>query len=172
MIQPGPDEISQGIDRRHSPVTEKLISFGDAQRARLRRLGPRLRGPRALIAAGGAAVLVIAGVITAVVVSRPSYPHAWCGPLLTELHVGGDSDPGHAADLARLRRRDHAPVGKLLSDLDDYSVARSVVQNQNDRTPSGSVAGMASTFTAVKGDLRALNRKCGQPPGAYEGDSF
>jgi hypothetical protein len=47
-----------------------------------------------------------------------------------------------------------------------------VVQYQNDVTPSGSVAGMASTFTAVKGDLRALNRKCGQPPGAYEGDSF
>ena len=52
------------------------------------------------------------------------------------------------------------------------SEARSVVQNQSDLTPSGSVAGMATTFTAVKGDLRALNRKCGQPPGAYEGDSF
>jgi hypothetical protein len=47
-----------------------------------------------------------------------------------------------------------------------------VVQYQNDVTPSGSAAGMASTFTEVNGDLRALNRKCGQPPGAYEGDSF
>jgi hypothetical protein len=172
MIQPGPDQISQGTDRRRSPVTAKLISFGDARRARLRRLGPRLRGPRALIAAGGVAVLVIGAVTTAVVVSRPSYPHAWCGPLLTELHARGESHPGYAAALVRLRRRDHAPVGKLLSDLYDYTVASSVVQNQNGRTPSGSVAGMASTFTAVKGDLRALSRKCGQPPGAYEGDSF
>jgi hypothetical protein len=172
MIQPGPDEISQGMGRRRSPVTARLISFGDAQRARLRRLGPRRRGPRALIAVGGAAVLIIGAVITAVVVSRPSYPHAWCGPLLTGLHTPGQSDPGHAAALARLRRRDHAPVGKLLSDLNDYTVARSVLQNQNDRASSGSFAGMASTFTAVKGDLRALNRKCGQPPGAYEGDSF
>jgi hypothetical protein len=173
MIQPGPDEISQGMDRRRSPVTAKLISFGDAQRARLRRLGPRLRGPRALVAAGAAAVLVIGAVATAVVVSRPSYPHAWCGPLLTQLHLRGESDPGYAAALIRLRRSDHAPVGTLLSDLSDYTVARSVLQYQNNLVaPSGSVAGMASTFTAVSGDLRALNRKCGRPPGAYKGDSF
>ena len=152
MIQPGPDEISQGMDRR---------------------LGPWLRGPRALFAAGGAAVLVVGAVATAVVVSRPSYPHAWCGPLLTQLHVRGESDLGYAAALARLRQHDHAPVGTLLSDLSDYTVARSVMQYQNNLVaPSGSVAGMASTFTAVRGDLRALNRKCGQPPGAYEGDSF
>ncbi|MDQ2873437.1 MAG: hypothetical protein M3Y33_00815 [Actinomycetota bacterium] len=172
MIQPGPDEISQGMNRRRSPVAEKLISFGHAQRTRLRRLGPSLHGPRALTAAGAAAVLVIGAVTTAVVVSRPSYPHAWCRPLLTELHVQGESDPGYAAALVRLRRRDHAPVGELLSDLDDYTVARSVVPNQADLTPSGSVAGMASTFTAVTGDLRAPNRRCDQPPGAYEGDSF
>jgi hypothetical protein len=173
MIQPGPDEISQGMDRRRSPAAEKLISFGDARRAGLRRLRPWLRGPRALIAAGGAAVLVIGAVATAVVVSRPSYPHAWCGPLLTQLHVRGESDLGYAAALARLRRGDHAPVGTLLSDLSDYTVARSVMQYQNNLVaPSGSVAGMASTFTAVRADLRALNRTCGQPPGAYEGDSF
>jgi hypothetical protein len=165
MIQPGPDEISQGMDRRRSPVTAKLIGW-------LRHLGPRLRGPRALIAAGGAAVLVIAVVTTVVMVSRPSYPHAWCRPLLTELHVRGESDLRYAAAVARLRHSDHAPVGKLLSDLYDYSEARSVVQNQSDLTPSGSVAGMTTTFTAVKVDLRALNGKCGQPPGAYEGDSF
>jgi hypothetical protein len=167
MVQPGPDEISQGMDGRRSPVTQKLITVGDALRTRLHCLGPR-----ALIAAGGAVVLVIGAVTTAVVVSRPSYPHAWCGPLLTELHVKGESDLGYAAALVHLRRRDHAPVGKLLSDLDDYTVARSVVTKQNDLTPSGSVAGMASTFTAVKGDLQVLNRKCGQPPGAYGGDSF
>jgi hypothetical protein len=162
MIQPGPDEISQGMDRRRSPVTAWLG----------RHLGPRLRGPRALIAAGGAAVLVAGAVTTGVVVSRPSYPHAWCGPLLTELHTRGESDLAHGAALVRLRRRDHAPVGKLLSDLYDYIVARSVVLNQSSRTPSGNVAGMALTFTAVQGDVRALSHKCGQPPGAYEGDSF
>jgi hypothetical protein len=172
MIQPGRDEISQGVDGRRSRVAAKLISFGDAGPARLRRLRRCLRGPRGLVAAGGAAVLVIGAVTTAVVVSRPSYPDAWCGPLLTGLHVRGESDLGYAAALVRLRRRDDAPVGRLVSDLHDYAVARSVVQYQNDVTPSGSVAGMASTFTAVQGDLRALNRKCGQPPGAYEGDSF
>lgn len=57
-----------------------------------------------------------------------------------------------AAALVRLRRRDHAPVGRLLPDLYDYAVASSVVQYQNDVTSAGSVAAMASTFTAVKGD--------------------
>ena len=165
MVEPGRDEISQGMDHRHSAVMAKLISIVAAQRA-------RLHGARALIAAGGAAVLVIGAVAIAAVVSRPSYPHAWCGPLLSELHVHGESDLGYAAGLARLSRSDHAPVGRLVSDLDDYSVARSVVTDQTDQAPSGSVTGMASTFTAVKADLQALNRKCSQPPGAYEGDSF
>ena len=172
MNQPGPDEISQGMDRRRFAVTEKLISFGDAQRTRLRGLRPHLRGPRALIATGSAAVLVIGAIITAVAVSRPSYPHAWCRPLLTELHVHGESYLGNTAALARLQRQDHAPVGKLLSDLYDYAVASSTVQNQNDLTPSASIAGMMTTFTAVTGDLQALNRRCGQSPRAYEGDSF
>ena len=164
MIQPGPDEISQGMDRR-SPVTAKLIRLADAHRA-------WLRGPRALIAAGGGAVLVIGAVPTVVVVSRPSYPHAWCRPLLTELHVRGRSDLGYAAALGRLQKRDHAPFGKLLFDLYDYNEARSVVQNQSHITPTGSIAGVAVTFTAVQGDLRALNRQCGQRPAAYLGDSF
>lgn len=157
MNEPGSDEISQGIDRRRLPVADKLIRFGRHHR---------------LIAAGCAAVLVIVAGAAATVVSRKSYPHAWCGPLLTELHVRGESDPGYEAALARLRLRDHAPVGSLLSDLHDYSVAHSVVQYRTDVTPSGSAAGMVSTFTTVQSDLRALNRRCAQPPGAYKGDSF
>jgi hypothetical protein len=157
MNEPGSDEISQGMDRRRLPVADKLIGFGRHHR---------------LIAVGCAAVLVIVAGAAAVVVNRKSYPHAWCGPLLTELHVRGESDPGYEAVLARLRLRDHAPVGGLLSDLRDYSVAHSVVQYNADVTPSGDAAGMVSTFTAVQSDLRALNRKCGQPPGAYKGDSF
>jgi hypothetical protein len=176
MNQSGSDEISQGMDRRRSPWADKLISFGDARLPWLGRLWRRFwqwpRWQRGLIAAGCAAVLGSAAVATAVVVSRPSYPHSWCGPLLTELHVRSGGDPGYAAALARLRHRDHAPVGGLLSDLHDYAVAHSVVEYHNDQTPSGSVTGMVSTFAAVQGDLRALNRKCDQPPRAYQGDSF
>jgi hypothetical protein len=166
MIQPGPDEISQGMDRRRIAVPGVLTGFGDAWR-RLRRFGTRR-----LIAVGGAAVLGIGSAVTAVVMSGPSYPHAWCGPVLTELHVRRGSDLGYAAGLVLLRHHDHAPVGRLLSDLKDYAVAHSVVQYRNDVTPSGSAAGMASTFAAVKFDLQALNRQCGQPPAAYESDSF
>jgi hypothetical protein len=164
MNQSGPDEISQGMDRRRFLVAGKLVSLGDGRR-------PRSRRRLALLAAGCAAVLVVAGAV-AVVVSRPSYPHAWCGPVLTELHVRGESDLGYAAALASLRRRDHARVGSLVSDLRDYALARSVVEYDTDQTPSGSLAGIVSTFTAVQGDLRVLNRRCGQPAGAYEDDSF
>lgn len=150
MSQSGSDEISQGMDRRRFPVAGRR---------------------RGLLAAGCAAVLVAAAAV-AVVLSRPSYPHAWCGPLLTELHTRGETDLGYAAALASLRHRDHAPVGSLLSDLRDYAVAHSVVQYDTDQTPAGSAAGMLSTFAAVQGDLRALNRRCGQPPRAYEDDSF
>jgi hypothetical protein len=165
MNQSGPDEISQGMDRRRFLVAGKLVSFGEGRR-------PRSRRRLALLAAGCAAVLVVATGAVAVVVSRPSYPHAWCGPVLTALHVRGESDLGYAAALLGLRHRDHAPVGSLVSDLRDYALARSVVEYDTDQTPSGSLAGIVSTFTAVQGDLRALNRRCGQPPRAYEDDSF
>lgn len=152
MNQPGPDEISQGMDHRGFSLP-----------------GRRQRG---LIAAGCAVALIVVAV-TAVVVSRPSYPHAWCGPLLTDLHVRGESDLGYAAAVARLGRREHAPVGRLVSDLRDYAVARSgLLQFPDDRSSSGSAAGVVSVFAAVKGDLRALNRSCGQPAAAYQGDSF
>jgi hypothetical protein len=160
MDQPGPDEISQGMDHRRSRLAGRLAGFGHA----------RLRG---LIVAGCAVVLVIAGVTTAAVVRRPSYPHAWCGPLLTVLHVRGETDLEYAAAVAGVGRRDHAPVGRLVSDLRDYSVASSgLLQYPDDRVRSGNAAGMMSTFALVTGDLRALNRSCGQPAGAYQGDSF
>lgn len=153
MDHPGPDEISQGMDRRGFPV-----------------LGRR---GRRLLAAGCAAVLVIAAVATAVEVSRPAYPHAWCGPLLTDLHVRGESDLGYAAAVARLGRREHAPVGRLIADLRGLAVARSGVQSpDNGRAPSGSIVGMEAIFTLLRGDLRVLNRSCGQPARAYQSDSF
>ena len=53
MNQSGPDEISQGMDRRRFLVAGKLVSLGDGQR-------PRSRRRLALLAAGCAAVLVVA----------------------------------------------------------------------------------------------------------------
>jgi hypothetical protein len=160
MDKPGPDEISQGMDRHRSELAARLISFWNARK-------------RALIVAGCALALVIAGITTAVVVSRQPYPHAWCGPVLSDLHVRGDSDLGYAAALARLARRDHAPVSRLVSDLRDYYVASSGLrQYPNSRVQSGNPSGMISTFAAVRADLQALNRSCGQPTGAYQTDSF
>lgn len=163
MSQPGSDEISQGMNRRRFPVAGNVLGVGHGQRP---------SRPRILLVAGCVAALVIAAVAVTIVVSSPSYPHAWCGPLLTDLHVRGESDLGYAAAVARLQHRDHAPVGRLVQDLRDYAVARSVVQYPGGIMPSGSAAGTVSIFAAVRGDLRVLNRRCGQPRGAYEGDSF
>jgi hypothetical protein len=163
MSQPGSDEISQGMNRRRFPMADKILGF---------RNGQRPSRPRLMLVAGCAAALVVAAVAVTIVVSRPSYPHAWCEPLLADLHVRGESDLGYAAALARLRRSDHAPVGRLLQDLRDYAVARSVAQYPGNVAPSGSAAGTVLIFATVKGDLRALNRQCGQPRGAYEDDSF
>jgi len=164
MNQPGSDEISQGMDRRRLPLADQLISFWNDQRPGRR---------RGLIAAACSAALVIAAVATAVVVSRPAYPHAWCGPLLADLHVRGESDLGYAAAVARLERRDHAPVGRLVEDLRGLAVARSGIQYpDNRRAPSGSIAGIETIFTALRGDLRVLNHRCGQPARAFQGDSF
>jgi hypothetical protein len=159
MDQPGPDQISQGMDRQRSQLADRLIRFGIVRR-------------RGLIVAGCALALVIVAVTTAAVVRRPSYPHAWCGPLLAALHVRGESDLDYAAAVASLGHRDHAPVGRLVSDLRNYSVARSVLQYPNNHMPSGSAAGMTSIFAVVESDLRVLNRSCAQSAGAYKDDSF
>ncbi len=147
------------MDRRRSQLIDRLISSGHARRR--------------LILAGCAAALVIAGVTTAAVARGPSYPYAWCGPLLTALHVRGESDLGYAAAVARVGRRDHAPVRRLVADLRDYAVASSgLLQYPNNGVRSGNAAGMLSVFAVVQRDLRALNRSCAQPAGAYRGDSF
>jgi hypothetical protein len=163
VTQPGPDQISHGDE----------ISQGMDQRSLWPRSWPRPHRParpRRWIAAGSALVLAAAAAI-GVVLTRPPYPHSWCGPVLAELHVPDQSDLAYAQVLARLRRRDHAPVRTLVADLRDYAIARSVLQ-YSDGLSSGSMAGMNSIFTAVKGDLRVLNRRCGQGKGAYEKDSF
>jgi hypothetical protein len=160
LDQPGPDEISQGMDGRRSRLADTLITFAIARR-------------RSLIAVGCAVALVIVGLTAAAVVRGRSYPHAWCGQLLTALHVRGQSDLQYAAALAGLGRRDHAPVGRLVADLRDYYVASSgMLRYPDNRMPSGSAAGMMAIFAAVKGDLQALNRSCGQPARSYQSDSF
>jgi hypothetical protein len=151
VSQSGPDEISQGLDR--PPFRP-----------------PRWLRSRATIAAASAFILA-AAITAAVVLSRPPYPHAWCGPVLARLHIPGQSDLAYAQALARLHHRDHAPVGGLVAELRDYAIARSGLA-YSDGLSSGSETGMVSIFGTVKRELRTLNRQCGQPPGAFEKDSF
>ncbi len=129
--------------------------------------------PVILAAAGAAAVAMVVGTLFAAgVIGGPSYPHPWCGPLLAQLHASGESEQAFESSLSQIRTQDHAPVGKLLSDLYAYDVAHSSEQNASDYTMEGSLAGEMGALAVVGSDLQILNSQCAQPPGAYKKDSF
>jgi hypothetical protein len=133
---------------------------------------PPLCRPRILAAAAPAAVLAAAGVSAAFLLTNPSYPHAWCGPVLAELHAKGGSEQGYETTMAQIEQRDHAPVGQLLSDLYAYGAAYSGEQAADNVQVLGAIGNTMGTLNAVGNDLKAINAQCGQPPGAYKTDAL
>jgi antirestriction protein ArdC len=120
---------------------------------------------RPVVLISGAALIAGIG-ITVVQVSRPtspSYPHAWCAPLLAELYTRPGGQLSFQADLARLERRDHAPVGKLIADLRAYSLAHALEAEGDDLNPFANISATTAALRVVRRDLRALNTACGQP---------
>ena len=117
-----------------------------------------------------AATLIAVVLVTTGVGGGPSYPYPWCGPLLAELHADSGTEQNYEAVMAQLQQQDHAPVGKLLSDLYGYDTASAAAQDGNNFTVLGNTASAMGALSAVGGDLQILNRKCGQPPGAYGHD--
>jgi len=130
-----------------------------------------LRHP--MILAAGAAVIVLAAVaLFALGVFAPSYPHPWCGPLITRLQSRTGTETSFENDLGRIADRQHAPLGTLLYDLATYDIAYSAVQNGSILDAQGNLAAEGRALSAVNADLRSLNRQCGQSPTAYEHDSI
>jgi hypothetical protein len=168
MTQSGPDEISQGTDAEPPSAVQALARFWAAERSRLR---PRRPRPRTVIAAAAATALAIGGVTAGLLLSRPSYPHPWCAPVVAELN-NHDTELGLEATLARLQQRDRAPVGRLVADLYDYTEAHNIEHDGDDLAPFADIAATKATAAAVRADLRAIDRKCAQPPGAYRSQPF
>jgi hypothetical protein len=95
-------------DTRRSPAAD-----GDLARpGRFSRLTSR---GRILAATGAAAVLTAGGVILGVTQGGPSYPHSWCGPVISALHFRGRSQNQLLAALSRIQHQDHAPIGALVA---------------------------------------------------------
>ena len=74
--------------------------------------------------------------------------------------------------MTRLQHQDHAPGGRLLSDLYVYDYDYGVQQNASVLDVLGDIAKTKTALNKVGADLRSLNAACGQPPGAYHHDQF
>jgi hypothetical protein len=130
------------------------------------------RLPRRALIAGAAAVVAVAGIVTGLELSGPSYPHAWCGPVLNELHTKGGSEAAFENALTQIQQNDGAPLAALLSDLASYDAANADVQTSNNFQVLGALGSAEGALNAVKLDLEQINRECGQPASAASKDSI
>jgi hypothetical protein len=114
---------------------------------------------RKLVVIASAAVLAAGlGTGLGLGLTGPAVPQ-WCRPLLGQLEIRSASRSGTSqgvmSALGRIETRQHAPIGKLISDLEAQA-----------RSGNNNYLALDNVIT----DLRSLNRACGQPPDAYAGD--
>jgi hypothetical protein len=130
---------------------------------------------RSLIApAGGIATVGVVVVILLAtgVIGGPSYPHPWCGPVIAQLTASEGTQQSLTAGLRRAQSQDHAPVSNLVSDIYSYETARVAVENGSNLDALSNLASEQAALNVVASDLKAINRDCGQPSGAYTHDKI
>lgn len=121
-----------------------------------------------LLAVTGAAALAVA--CLAACSSAPSYPHAWCSPLVTAFHA----HVTRAAYVAALLDLENsgAPVGSLVKDETAYAADEQSANDPASGTAGFSALGAAPADLAkVSADLQQLNAECGQAASAYKSDN-
>lgn len=118
------------------------------------------------------AVLLAAPVMAAALTAcgGQSYPHAWCGPVISTLTASHGTETSLETSLGTSQSRDRAPVGKLLNDLFALGAARSAVTTGSIADAPQNLAAEKTALAAVASDLKTVNSQCGQPPGAYRHD--
>src|SRR5690348_1045428 len=130
---------------------------------------PWQRKPVILTAAGTLAAALAAVILIATgVIGGPSYPHAWCGPVIAQLQATGGTQGAFESGLAKIQRQDHAPVGKLLTDIYTYDFAQNAVQNASIEQGLGALGAEGQVLNRVGADLRMIGRECHQAPNAYK----
>ena len=120
-----------------------------------------------IAAASGAAVI---GITTAVIATAgPSYPHAWCGPVLAQFHARENSGQ-YLSALGRLESQG-APVARLISDnqalLSDEAGEGGLVSQSS----VNDVEAAPGDVDKIAADLRQVNLACGQPGNAWKTDN-
>jgi hypothetical protein len=115
-----------------------------------------------------ALVLLAAAPLAAGCSSAPSYPHAYCGPLITQFHAK-ESRQAYLAGLAAVQKQG-APVAALIKDESAY--ARDEATASVPGTAGfGALAGAPAALGRVGADLQKLNAACGQPADAWKADN-
>lgn len=100
--------------------------------------------------------------------SSPSFPHAWCGPLITQFHAK-ETRGAYLHGLAAAEKKG-APVAGLIADESAFAQDEATANTAT----TGSFAALAAAPAAIAkviADLKQLNAECGQPAGAYKGDN-
>jgi hypothetical protein len=118
--------------------------------------------PRALAAAVATAASLAA------CSSGPSYPHAWCAPLITQFHAH-ESRQAYLNGLAAVEEQG-APVRNLITDETAYS-GNQAAASVPGTAGFGAVASAPAVLGKVSADLKQLNSECGQPTDAYKSDN-
>lgn len=100
--------------------------------------------------------------------SAPSYPHAWCGPLIVQFHAK-ETRQAYLDGLVAVGKQG-APTGQLIEDETAYT------QDEADAAGTGTdsfaaLADAPKVLAKVSADLQQLNAACGQAGGAYKSDN-
>ncbi len=122
---------------------------------------PRISRRIAVITAG-TILLAGAGVGTGLALkSGPSYPHQWCYP--AEALMNGKQGMTQGAYESKLARIKVPEVQRLDGDLQNYDVARLMVENGSVLDAMPNFAREKRALKALGVDLRAIDRACGVP---------
>jgi hypothetical protein len=118
-----------------------------------------------------AAVLAVAAAAgLAACSSSPSYPYAWCAPLITQFHA----KETQAAYLAAILALDvpGVPLGNLVKDETAYAADKQAASDPASGTDGFSAVERApGDLAKVSADLKQLNADCGQPADSYKSDN-
>jgi hypothetical protein len=113
------------------------------------------------------ALAALAAVVLPGCSSGPSYPHSWCGPLMTQLRTS-ETRSAENAGLAALQKSG-APVGELAADLTAYEHVLAA-ENGSGTASYSAVLNAPAALAKLGADLKQLNSECGQPATAYKSD--
>jgi hypothetical protein len=115
-----------------------------------------------------AAAAVLAASTALAGCSGPSYPHSWCGPLITQFHAH-ETRGQYLAKLSALQGAG-APVGRLEADENTYLNTLAEADGSGTQSYSATLA-LPAALQAISSDQQQLNQECGQPADAYKSDN-